>query len=96
MDMRRTAFTLVELLVVIAVTALLMSILLPVLHTARQISRAVACASNLKQLSLALIAYDQENGTFPHGVVDVKPGMTPPLGGYAGNATYWVGGGSTS
>ena len=88
MDMRRAGFTLIEFLVVIAVIAVLTSILLFALWPARQHARAVACGSNLKQLSLALIAYDQENRTFPHGLVDLTLGMVPPPGGYAGNATY--------
>ena len=87
-DMRRTGFTLIEFLVVIAVIAFLTSILLYALWPARQHARAVVCGSNLKQLSLALIAYDQENRTFPHGLVDLTPGMVPPPGDYAGNAPY--------
>ncbi|MHC4664787.1 MAG: type II secretion system protein [Planctomycetota bacterium] len=86
--MRRTGFTFVELLVVIAAIALLMGILLPVLSAARQQARAVACASNLRQLSLALTAYDQENGTFPPGFDDFSFPMIAPPGDYVGHATY--------
>jgi prepilin-type processing-associated H-X9-DG protein len=82
------AFTIIEFLVVIAVINVLTSIFLVALWPARQQARAVACGSNIKQLSLAMIAYDQENGTFPHGLVDLTPGMVPPPRGYAGNATY--------
>ena len=88
MDMRRAGFTLIEFLVVIAVIAVLTSILLFALWPARQHAKAVVCASNLKQSCLALIAYDQENGSFPHGFVELTPGMVPPPGGYAGNAVY--------
>jgi prepilin-type N-terminal cleavage/methylation domain-containing protein len=86
--MRRAGFTFVELLVVIAAIALLTGILLPVLSAARKQARAVACASNLKQLSLALIAYDQENGTFPAGFDDFTFRMIAPPGDYVGHATY--------
>jgi prepilin-type N-terminal cleavage/methylation domain-containing protein/prepilin-type processing-associated H-X9-DG protein len=88
MDMRCAGFTLIEFLVVIAVIAVLTSILLFALWPTREHARAVMCASNLKQLGLALTAYDQENGTFPHGIVDLTLGMVAPPGGYAGNATY--------
>jgi len=84
--MKRTGFTLIELLVVIAVIATLIGILVPVLRAARQRAKAVACGSNLKQLSLALTIYEQENGTFPHGFDDLTHGMAPPPGGYTGDA----------
>ncbi|MHC4258962.1 MAG: type II secretion system protein [Planctomycetota bacterium] len=86
--MRRTGFTLIELLVVVAVIAMLISILVPVLQAARERARAVACRSNLKQLSLALIAYDQENSAFPYGFDDSTFGTVPPPDGYVGDAVY--------
>ena len=62
----RRAFTLVELLVVIAVIALLAAMLLPALSNARQSGRRTACASNLRQLGVALSIYAGENeGDFP-------------------------------
>ncbi len=55
------AFTLIELLVVIAVIALLLAILIPVLRSAREQAQRVVCLSNLRQLTLAWIAYADDN-----------------------------------
>jgi prepilin-type N-terminal cleavage/methylation domain-containing protein/prepilin-type processing-associated H-X9-DG protein len=64
----RRAFTLVELLVVIGIIAVLVGILLPVINSARGTATAVACQSNLRQLSTALLAYAAESkGSFPPG-----------------------------
>ncbi|MBX3732186.1 MAG: prepilin-type N-terminal cleavage/methylation domain-containing protein [Verrucomicrobiae bacterium] len=54
---RRRGFTLVELLVVVAVIALLAGLLLPALIGARQKAGAVACVNNLRQLTLAWLLY---------------------------------------
>jgi prepilin-type N-terminal cleavage/methylation domain-containing protein/prepilin-type processing-associated H-X9-DG protein len=56
----RSAFTLVELLVVIGIIAVLVGMLLPSLTRARDASRRVACLSNLRQLQTAHAMYNQE------------------------------------
>jgi prepilin-type N-terminal cleavage/methylation domain-containing protein len=60
----RTAFTLVELLVVIGIIALLISILLPALTKAQQAARTIACSSNLRTIGQALNIYAAENRGF--------------------------------
>ena len=54
-------FTIIELLVVIAIVGVLAAILLPVLSKAREKARITKCASNVRQISMGLIMYANEN-----------------------------------
>jgi len=58
--MKRRGFTLIELLVVVAIIAILAAILFPVFARARENARKANCASNLKQIGLAILAYAQD------------------------------------
>ncbi len=62
---QRTAFTLVELLVVIAVIGVLVALLLPALTTVKESARRLLCSSNLKQIGLAANAYHESRRRLP-------------------------------
>ena len=63
--MKRSAFTLVELLVVIAVIALLVAILIPVVNGAREHARRTQCMTQQRSLAIAMVTYDRESDGLP-------------------------------
>lgn len=74
---RRLAFTLVELLVTIAIIGLLVGLLLPAVQSARESARRTTCLNRIKQLSLACQQYNTQHGAFPPGgVVRLESNLT--------------------
>lgn len=82
--MRRVAFSLVELLVVMAVVTSLMALTVPVVRRVRGQGRALKCQTHQRELLLRLLAYDIDNGTLPYGL-NSDPIVNPP-GGLAGTS----------
>jgi len=82
-------FTLIELLVVISIIALLIALLLPALARAKVAAEEIVCASNLRQIGVALQEYSNEYGGYP-----VTNDNMLPFGGFrtstgANNVAQW-------
>ena len=91
---RAAGFTLVELLVVIGIIAVLISILLPVLGSARRQAAAAKCAASLREIGNAFQMYAMENkGYYPpvRCITNYRLSFSsnPPIN-YDGPQTYWM------
>jgi prepilin-type N-terminal cleavage/methylation domain-containing protein/prepilin-type processing-associated H-X9-DG protein len=70
---RRPGFTLIEMLVVIAIIVTLISLLMPAILAARASANSAQCQSNLRQLGLAIVQYNTQYGSYPQYRAEYPP-----------------------
>jgi prepilin-type processing-associated H-X9-DG protein/prepilin-type N-terminal cleavage/methylation domain-containing protein len=87
----KSAFTLIEAVIVVAIIALLAAILLPSLSLARKQARATVCMSNCKQIALAFIEYGVEyKGEYPRTGCAMARGLKPGQEDMISPTDYWL------
>ncbi len=87
---QRQGFTLIELLVVIAIIAILAAILFPVFAQAREKARAISCESNVRQLGLAFLQYNEDYDENTLNVSKEYLNGGPQGPGYRYQATWYI------
>ena len=77
LEERRSGFTLVELLVVIAIICVLLSIIVPAIQKVRESANKLICASNMRQIALAVHNYEIQFKRVPYGQIGPTGPMQP-------------------
>ena len=72
MNKRRRAFTMIELLVAVAIIGVLIALILPAVQSARESARRLQCTANLSQVGVALANYETVYTVYPFGVAQTK------------------------
>ncbi len=92
------AFTLVELLVVVTIIGILIALLMPAVLAARERARIAQCASNQREIGLAIMQYEVAKqkypgyaNTIPHGASPITAGWAPVILPYLGRTDLWEG-----
>jgi len=85
---RRGAFTLIEMLVVIAIIAILAAIRLPMIHAAQRRANMASCQANLHQLALGVKTYYSDYKAYPAGSLTPGSGLKDDNGNSPGASSY--------
>jgi prepilin-type N-terminal cleavage/methylation domain-containing protein/prepilin-type processing-associated H-X9-DG protein len=79
---RRPGFTMIELVVVVAIIAVLLALILPAVQSSREAARRTQCVNNLLQIGIAIENYEATNNVLPPGVIDTKGPVVEKVASY--------------